>query len=325
MATPPSESPPLYRQVCRHLEELALAQPFDDVSALPPEGELVARLGVSRGTLRRATDELARAGLLRVEPGRGTFVDKATQVRLCGWERLAEVARPDSRFDMDISQFIPDFQGREACDRCILGLDEYRQASTVFVAPDNSLQSLRESVLADGKQLIVPTFGLRRGIIGLNGRTVPAQSLPLAATLDGMERFGQPLDVSALRSLGSVDMVLTGAVAVTRQGVHIDAGSGMFCLEWALLAQLGLVNENTPAVASVHDCQLIATVVTPSPSDAVVDLVATPNELWECDGLAKAAGISLDAVPAHLFDTVPYLKDLRVGEGPSLHVYRGRK
>ncbi|WP_375498746.1 GntR family transcriptional regulator [uncultured Jatrophihabitans sp.] len=39
------------------------------------------RFGVSRGTLRRATDELARQGLLRIEPGRGTYVDQATKVR----------------------------------------------------------------------------------------------------------------------------------------------------------------------------------------------------------------------------------------------------
>src|ERR1700744_3691918 len=67
-------APPLYRQVCDQVEALAMAAELGDERPLPPEGQLIARFGVSRGTLRRATDELARQGLLRIEPGRGTFV-----------------------------------------------------------------------------------------------------------------------------------------------------------------------------------------------------------------------------------------------------------
>jgi len=309
-----SDLQPLYRQVCHHLEELALSQRFDDVSALPPEGQLVDRLGVSRGTLRRATDELARAGLLSVEPGRGTFVDKATQVRWRGWERLARVARPDSRFDLDISRFIPDFEGREICDELIVDLDQYKRSGLVFVAPDNSLQSLRESALGEGKRLIVPTSGMRRGIVALDGKTIPPRSRALAAVLDGMERFAQPLDLRGLRALGRIDLVVTGAVAVTEQGVHIDSGTGMFCLEWMLLAHLGVVNVQTPVVASVHACQVVPALVARSDTDAVVDLIATPGGLLRCRGLDKASGLRLEAVPHALFETVPYLNQL-VSEG----------
>ena len=93
-----------------------MSTPLGDESALPPEGELIARFGVSRGTLRRATDELARQGLLRIEAGNGTFVVQAAKVRLLVWDRLLKVVEPDSRFDMDLSQFIPDFADRERCD-----------------------------------------------------------------------------------------------------------------------------------------------------------------------------------------------------------------
>lgn len=50
-------------------------------SAIPPERELCQRLGVSRPTLRAAIDELARAGLLVRQRGRGTFTSqhKVTQ------------------------------------------------------------------------------------------------------------------------------------------------------------------------------------------------------------------------------------------------------
>ena len=41
---------------------------------MPSEADLVAEFGVSRTTARRALDELRRQGIVRREPGRGTFL-----------------------------------------------------------------------------------------------------------------------------------------------------------------------------------------------------------------------------------------------------------
>ncbi|WP_066131331.1 phosphonate metabolism transcriptional regulator PhnF [Bordetella ansorpii] len=43
---------------------------------LPPEPELAARYGVNRHTIRRAMGELEQSGLVRIEQGRGTFVQE---------------------------------------------------------------------------------------------------------------------------------------------------------------------------------------------------------------------------------------------------------
>ena len=43
---------------------------------LPPEPKLMEEYEVSRGTLRRALDELRRLGLIDPQPGRGTLVIK---------------------------------------------------------------------------------------------------------------------------------------------------------------------------------------------------------------------------------------------------------
>lgn len=41
---------------------------------LPTEARLAARFGVNRHTVRRALEELSRAGVIRIEQGRGSFV-----------------------------------------------------------------------------------------------------------------------------------------------------------------------------------------------------------------------------------------------------------
>ncbi len=61
---------------------------------LPTEAQLSDRFGVNRHTVRRAVEELSRAGLVRVEQGRGSFVTEdvldyavAARTRFSEWIR----------------------------------------------------------------------------------------------------------------------------------------------------------------------------------------------------------------------------------------------
>ncbi|HEY1822059.1 MAG TPA: 5-formyltetrahydrofolate cyclo-ligase [Trebonia sp.] len=304
--------PPLYRQVCDQVEALAMAAELGDERPLPPEGQLIARFGVSRGTLRRATDELARQGLLRIEPGRGTFVVQATKVRWLVWDRLVAVARPDSRFDLDLSRFVPDFAGRERCDEQLRALPGYAGARTVFLAPDNSLETMRRYALDDGKRVVVPSYGLRRGFMLLDPAGLDPAGHRLAATLDGMEQLGRRLSLAEVRELSPVDLVVSGAVAVTRRGLHFGGGDGFFDLEWGLLRHCGLVTARTPVVVVAHDCQVLDADIRPAPHDAVADTVITPSGILACTPpLPKPDGIFWDEIRGAWADSgIPYVRDL---------------
>ena len=302
---------PLYREVYDSLEELVMSVPLGDEAPLAPESQLMATFGVSRGTLRRALDELVRQDLLRVEPGRGTFVVQSTKVRWLVWDRLVEVARPDSRFDMDVSHFVPDFEGRERCDAQVQALPDYAQAEIVFIAPDNSLEALRLDALRKGKRVVVPTFGLRRGLLLLDGARMDTADMPLAATLDGMERFAAVLTLDDLRRLDPVGVVLTGAVAVTRQGLHFGGGDGYFDLEWALLRHCGLASPTTAVIAVVHSCQLLDVDVRPGPHDAVADLIVTPEGAVEpVTALPKPDGLRWEEFRSGTGYSTAYISDL---------------
>lgn len=298
------------------VEELALATALDDLSPLPPEPVLTARFGVSRGTLRRAVEELCRQGLLRSEPGRGTFVEKAVQVRRLVRSPLAAVARPDSRFHDDISQFVPDFDGSERCVAHVRALPAYARAAVVFVAPDNSLEVLRRQALDDAKRVLVPTHGMRRGMVLLDPRAVPRTRRELAATLDGMERCGEHLALADLAAVGRVGAFVTGALAVTRAGRHIGGGQAYVDLEWALLREIGLVDDTTPTVAVVHQVQVLAAGPEPKRLDCPIDVIVTPSGARNTTGrFAKPSGIDWQALDPALLDTFAHLRDLAAG-GP---------
>lgn len=64
----------VWRQLAAKLEQEIQTRPFLPDTRLPGEVELACRFGVNRHTVRRAIGALAERGLVRVEHGRGCFV-----------------------------------------------------------------------------------------------------------------------------------------------------------------------------------------------------------------------------------------------------------
>ncbi|MEU6645049.1 5-formyltetrahydrofolate cyclo-ligase [Saccharomonospora sp. NPDC046836] len=304
-------APPIYQQIAVALRELALAHPWGDDQPLPPEGQLMERFGASRGTVRRATEELVRAGLLRAEPGRGTFVDRRTQVRLVIHDALAGIALPDSRWHLDVDAFVPDFAGSARCHELLRELPAYHAAATVFITPDNSLERLRALALDDGKTVLVPTFGMRRGIVALRPDAVPPADRELAATLDGLERKGQRLTLAQLTDIGGVDLLVTGAMAVTSQGVHIGGGQAYLDLEWGILTELGLAGQATTVAAVVHPVQVVDAPLRPQRFDLPLDTIVTPDGVLDTGAaFPRPHGITWQALRPDLVNTIAYLAEM---------------
>lgn len=193
------------------------------------------------------------------------------------WTKLHDVARPDTRFHMNFAEFIPDFDGSDVATDLAVADPAWQGSSFAFITPDNCLTDLRRRMIEAGKPFVMSTYGIYRGFLFLDPAKVPEGAAVYAAWLDGMEHFGEPITLEEIARRGRFDYLMTGASAVSMNGVRFGKGHGFFDLEWGMFTDLGLVNEDTPVHALVHDVQLVAEQLQPSETDILVDKIFTPG------------------------------------------------
>lgn len=71
---------PVYRQIIEKITSLVASGGMKPGDKLPPERELALRLGIARGTITKAYEELVRSGILEAAQGRGSFVSSRQDV-----------------------------------------------------------------------------------------------------------------------------------------------------------------------------------------------------------------------------------------------------
>ena len=228
------------------------------------------------------------------------------------WSRLKDVALPDSRFHLDFASVIPDFAGSSAATDRITALPVYESSGYAFVTPDNCLTELRRRMLEAGKTMVVSTYGIYRGFFLLEPGMVPEGQAQFAAWLDGLEHFGRPIGLEEIARRGRFDCMVTGASAVSLDGVRFGKGHGFFDLEWGMFTDLGLADEKTPVIACVHDVQVVEDKLYPSPTDILVDLIATPTRLIEVDRQApRPRGVKWELLEPEQIAATPPLQELQ--------------
>jgi len=120
-------------------------------------------------------------------------------------------------------------------------------------------------------------------------------------------------------AVGSVDLVVSGSVAVTEDGARIGKGEGYSDLEYAVLRELGLVDETTPVVTTVHELQIVGgpegvvdTTVPVDDHDVPMDWVVTPERTVETATThTTPAGVDWDALSTERIDEIPVLSARR--------------
>jgi len=148
---------------------------------------------------------------------------------------------------------------------------------------------------------------------------VPANELAYAATLDGMDHYGRPVDLDEIAKLGHIGLLVTGGSAVSYSGLRIGKGHGYFDLEWALLSEVGSTDESTEIVDIVHDCQVVDLELAASEHDVRVDWIVTPTRTIRVEGPPRPAGrVRWELIGGTEFELIPPVIDLAVRKGLSV-------
>ena len=257
-----------------------------------------------------------------MHPSSNSFQEEKSAVR----ERVAAlllnpdsggpIALPDAIFDLQLDHYITDFRDSEAATRRVVELPEWQAARRVFITPDNSTQLLREYAIRDGKEMIMTTYGIRRGSVLVTREQVPAGQETFASTLVGMERFGRSLlTIQDLVKAGPLDLMVTGALAISRaHGGRAGKGAGWFDAEWGIWGSLSLITPSTPVIGIVHDVQVVPEAFPLDPWDCKITIIATPTEVIRLPQSDQPRGVLWDQlVTPKQWDwlgAIPYMREL---------------
>jgi 5-formyltetrahydrofolate cyclo-ligase len=210
-----------------------------------------------------------------VQPSTGVRADEEARIQ----KALLDVAKPDSRYQLDLNFFIPDFDGSASAATKIASTSEYQHASRIFVTPDNALIEIRKRCLQDSKIMVLPSYGLTQGFLLLDPKTVEPPAIRYAAWLDGIQHFSTVVTLAELSRSGPFDLVIAGAAAVTKAGLRFGMGHRYLDIEWGLLAGIKLLSQSTPVATMVHSVQLSSVDLPLCRGDVTADIIAFSDSI----------------------------------------------
>jgi 5-formyltetrahydrofolate cyclo-ligase len=209
---------------------------------------------------------------------------------------------------------IPDFVGADQAAERLAALPIWQRAQVVKCNPDTPQVPVRLRALEDGKRLYmaVPRLTRVRCFVELTAKDLCQRnvSFEAAAVAQGALMHGR---LVTFEEMLRIDLVVTGCVAVTRNGGRTGKGAGFADLELGMLREFGLVQPDTPIVTTVHPLQIVDNSRLPmQPHDSALDWIVTPREAIETHTpYPQSTGLNWEAVRPEQFETIPVLQRLR--------------
>ncbi len=232
------------------------------------------------------------------------------EVRRHVWRTLKEegVALPP----LPVEGRIPNFKGaREAAERLVKE-EGWKRAQLVKCNPDSPQRWVRLKALEEGKRLLMATPRLREGFLLLDPSLIPKGAFMKASTIRGAFMYGKKIaSVEELMTLGKVDLVVEGSVAVDEEGRRIGKGAGYGDLEYGILSELGLIDERTPVVTTVHDLQVLPPPLPQDPWDVSLSAAFTPTKTLRFKILKRPRGVLWDSLKPEYLNSIPLLRELK--------------
>lgn len=177
---------------------------------------------------------------------------------------------------------IPNFTGAEKAAERLAGTAPWKRARILKCNPDLPQRPVRVRALREGKRiyLAVPRLAEPRAFVELDPSWWEPDELWFASSIQGAFAMGRPV---TLRQVEPIDLIVTGSVAVARDGARLGKGGGYSDLEYALLREAGAVGARTPIATTVHPTQVLRAGRIPMAAhDVALDLFVTPERTVSC-------------------------------------------
>jgi len=135
----------------------------------------------------------------------------------------------------------------------------------------------------------------------------------VAASLDGMERYGRHITLKELQERKiRIELMVTGTGALNLQGLRFGKGHGFFDLEWAMLSEINVVTHETKVLGVVHECQVLDEELVGEEWDTACDFIITNERTIEVEGTKKPdCGILWERLAKGMLEEIEPLRELR--------------
>ena len=221
------------------------------------------------------------------------------------WDELEDGG--EARFPYPPHGRIPNFAGAsEAADR-LTATEEWRDADVLKSNPDSPQLPVRRAALREGKTIYVAVPRLRDEQCFLRLDPDEIEDVDHATTIGGSAEVGLPVGPGEMEP---IDVIVSGSVAVNRKGARVGKGEGYSDLEFAVLREFELVDDDTTIATTIHELQIVDHEIPTTPQDVPIDLLCTPERTVRTKSSAKPTGIAWDALDDAKIAEIPILRRL---------------
>ncbi|WP_049926639.1 5-formyltetrahydrofolate cyclo-ligase [Halopiger goleimassiliensis] len=226
-----------------------------------------------------------------------------------------------ARFPFPPHGRIPNFEGAKRAAERLADQPEWTAAETIKANPDAPQLPVRRRALREGKTVYMAVPRLRDEQCFLKLDPAELEDYDAATTVSGSAEHGEQVGPDAVEG---IDLIVSGSVAVRasrgdgasgerseQDGARIGKGEGYSDLEYAILRDLGLVDDRTPVATTVHERQVIDDPVDTGEHDVPMDLVVTPERVLRPDGGDRPDGVDWTLLSEDRLEEIPVLRRLR--------------
>jgi len=232
----------------------------------------------------------------------GTGIDQAKQaIRERVWSRLEEAGTVEP----GVRGYIPAFSGADQAAERLAALPVWRSAQVLKIVPDRAQLPVRVRALEAGKLLYmaVPRLAEAEPFYLLDPHSLPVPPVE-AADRAVAARIASTVSVSEMQP---IDLIVCGSVALNKSGARLGKGAGYSDIEVALLAEAGLLGEQTTIVTTVHELQVFDEEIPEQAHDFRVDLIVTPERVIWCGNTKRPTGLNWEYLSPEQIAAIPVL------------------